>query len=48
MPLDKIDKTTTPFVDIPDDDSYENAPTDVLIKQIVDKINEIVDWINSQ
>lgn len=45
--MDKISKTDTPYVDLID----ENNTTDmkmVLLKDMIDKINEIIDWINSQ
>tara|TARA_R100000008_G_C3570779_1_gene161982 strand:- start:1015 stop:1149 length:135 start_codon:yes stop_codon:yes gene_type:complete len=44
--MDKIDKTTENYVSIIDDNETEGI--DKLLKDMVDKINEIIDWINSQ
>ena len=44
--MDNIDKTTENYVSIIDDNETEGI--DKLLKDMVDKINEIIDWINSQ
>tara|TARA_R100001594_G_scaffold54312_1_gene87873 strand:- start:77 stop:211 length:135 start_codon:yes stop_codon:yes gene_type:complete len=44
--MDKIDKTTENYVSIIDDNETEGI--DKLLKDMVDKINEIIDWINSR
>ena len=46
--MDKIDKTTSPYIDVVDENNVENSPDMKLRMNIVDKINEIIDWINSQ
>jgi|TARA_R100000655_G_scaffold36591_1_gene70975 hypothetical protein len=46
MSINKIDKTTSPYIDVVDENSDE--PLMVLNKNIVDKINEMIDWINAQ
>ena len=45
--MDKIDKTISPYVDKIDENNTDDTEM-VLLKNIVDKINEIIDWINSQ
>ena len=45
--MDKIDKTISPYVDKIDESNTDDTEM-VLLKNIVDKINEIIDWINSQ
>ena len=44
--MEKIDKTISPYVDVGDEE--HNDCSMVMIKEIVNKINEIVDWINTQ
>tara|TARA_R110002020_G_scaffold399701_1_gene609534 strand:+ start:1257 stop:1391 length:135 start_codon:yes stop_codon:yes gene_type:complete len=44
--MEKIDKTISPYIDVVDEE--HNDPSMVVIKDIVNKINEIVDWINTQ
>ena len=44
--MDKIDKTTENYVSIINDNETEGI--DKLLKDMVNKINEIIDWINSQ
>tara|TARA_B100000902_G_scaffold343788_1_gene348694 strand:- start:466 stop:603 length:138 start_codon:yes stop_codon:yes gene_type:complete len=45
--MEKIDKTSLEYQDI-DINVDENTSSELLIKNLIDKINEIVDWINSQ
>ena len=44
--MDKIDKTSEEVTNIVKDSNL--APDSVLLGIIIDKINEIVDWINAQ
>ena len=44
--MDKIDKTSEEVTNIVKDSNP--APDSVLLGIIIDKINEIVDWINAQ
>ena len=44
--MNRIDKTTENFTSVVDESSTEGI--DKLLKDMVDKINEIIDWINSQ
>tara|TARA_R100000152_G_C6610921_1_gene64827 strand:+ start:394 stop:534 length:141 start_codon:yes stop_codon:yes gene_type:complete len=46
--MDKIDKTTSPYIDVVDENNIEYSADMKLRMVIVDKINEIIDWINSQ
>ena len=47
MPIDKIDKTSSEYQEI-DLSENENTSSELLIKTLIDKVNEIIDWINSQ
>tara|TARA_R100001594_G_scaffold113643_1_gene148514 strand:- start:255 stop:389 length:135 start_codon:yes stop_codon:yes gene_type:complete len=44
--MDRIDKTSDEISQIVKDSNL--APDSVILGIIIDKINEIVDWINSQ
>ena len=44
MSINKIDKTETPYIDVVDQDNED--PSMVIIKNLVDKINEIIDEVN--
>ena len=46
--MDKIDKTAEPYVNFVDESSIDEMPDVKLRMIIVDKINEIIDWINTQ
>ena len=43
--MDKIDKTSDDITNIVKDN---NAPDAIIFGIIIDKINEIIDWINTQ
>tara|TARA_Y100001963_G_C6444557_1_gene292969 strand:+ start:355 stop:492 length:138 start_codon:yes stop_codon:yes gene_type:complete len=45
--MDKIDKTVAPYIELVDENNTADLKM-VLLKNMVDKINEIIDWINSQ
>ena len=44
--MDRIDKTSDDITSIVKDSN--NAPDAVIFGIIIDKINEIIDWINTQ
>ena len=44
--MDKIDKTSDEITNIVKDSN--NAPDAIIFGIIIDKINEIIDWINTQ
>ena len=46
--MEKIDKTVSPYIDVVDESNVDNMLDMKLNMIIVDKINEIIDWINSQ
>tara|TARA_R100000664_G_C2733023_1_gene123160 strand:+ start:587 stop:727 length:141 start_codon:yes stop_codon:yes gene_type:complete len=46
--MEKIDKTVSPYIDVVDESNVDSMLEMKLRMILVDKINEIVDWINSQ
>ena len=44
--MNKISKTTENYTSVIDDSTEEGI--DFMLKNIIDKINEIVEWINKQ
>ena len=46
--MEKIDKTVSPYIDVVDESNVDNMLDMKLNMIIVDKINEIIDWINAQ
>ena len=44
--MNKISKTTENYTSVIDDSTEEGI--DFMLKNIIDKINEIVEWINNQ
>ena len=46
--MEKIDKTVSPYIDVVDESNVDSMLDMKLNMIIVDKINEIIDWINSQ
>ena len=46
--MEKIDKTVSPYIDVVDESNVDNMLDMKLNMIIVDKINEIIDWINTQ
>ena len=45
--MEKIDKTVSPYIDVVDESNVDNMLDMKLNMIIVDKINEIIDWINN-
>ena len=46
--MEKIDKTSEPYLATIDEGSPIMPNEEKIIKIIVEKINEIIDWINKQ
>ena len=46
--MEKIDKTVSPYIDVVDESNVDNMLDMKLNMIIVDKINEMIDWINAQ